>query len=135
MTALTRSVHASKIVVSDGPAHSLASVPMRESQLGAVRDSSHVTGVVVDIMGAHAVAVELECTGSGEFREEIVLHGEAGWGNQLSVGERVHVTGEWELADWHLWPAHERSRYLAIRGRLEFCAHSVRTTRLKHAAA
>lgn len=128
MSALTRSVHAAKFASA---AHSTSRGFASGLRLPlAPRDSSEVIGVVVEVLGEHAAAVELERTGAGQFREEIVVHGHPGWTRDLAPGTRVQATGDWDLADWHGWNATERSHYLAIRGRLEFrvwSAHTVAT--------
>lgn len=136
MTALTRSVHAATTARHEGGGDRRAAVVSRQglSPLAA-RDSSQVTGVVVEILGEHAVALELENTGAGAFREEIVVHGRPGWTRDLQAGDRMHATGEWDLADWHQWDATERAHYLAIRGRLEFRVCGVQTLNSSSAAA
>lgn len=128
MTALTRSVHAAKAASSaTAGRHHTNTLSARVLAPLSAGDSSQVMGVVVEVLGEHAAAVELERTGAGQFREEIVLHGHPGWTRDLELGMRVQATGEWDLADWHQWEATERAHYLAIRGRLEFrvsAAHS-----------
>lgn len=136
MTALTRSVHAATTARHKGGGHHrAAAMSTRGSSPLAARDSSQVTGVVVEILGEHALAMELENTGAGQFREEIVVHGGPGWTRDVQAGDRMHATGEWDLADWHQWDATERAHYLAIRGRLEFRVCGVQTLNSSGAAA
>ncbi|MDO5619169.1 hypothetical protein [Kocuria sp.] len=125
MTTLTRTVHAATARFAAADETRRGSTGLRGLSSLGPRDSSQVTGVVVEVLGEQAAAVELERTGAGQFREEIVVHGQPGWTSELTPGARVHATGEWELADWHQWTAGERAHYLAIRGRLEFRVHAV----------
>ncbi|MDO4255487.1 MAG: hypothetical protein Q4C81_10165 [Kocuria sp.] len=133
MTALARSVHASTIRRTPIVEWETLS-PQASPGHGSVSGASQVTGVVTQVMGPHAVALDLESTAVGQFREEIVLHGESGWNRDVQVGAHIRITGEWELADWHLWEPTERSHYLAIRGRLDFRIGSIQSANLSYAA-
>lgn len=130
MAALTRSVHAAKAASSPAVGSNTMNPVFIQHSVGTTQTNragteSTVTGVVVELLGANAVAVELEHTGAGVFREEILLHGGPGWVGELTVGQRIHASGQWAIANPCAWDATERARYLAIRGRLEFRVASV----------
>lgn len=70
MTTLTRSVHAAK-TASSTPTGRRSRNTAAVRALGPLSagDSSQVVGVVVEVLGEHAAALELQRTGAGAFRE------------------------------------------------------------------